>query len=139
MALFGWLPQIWSNIAEILTRGSTLASNNVAWKKFKDSSFHEKETDPKFALLVQLWTPISPWKWPKLKRYNQWCGKTSVTGLSKYVRIKARPPLSFRYWACFGQGVLWHRATVECRFTQKWVRDIVITYSQIYWGLNISF
>ena len=30
-------------------------------------------------------------------------------------------------------------ATVECRFAQKCVSDMVITYSQIYWGLNISF
>ena len=30
-------------------------------------------------------------------------------------------------------------ATVECRFTQKCARDMVITYSQIYWGLSISF
>ena len=30
-------------------------------------------------------------------------------------------------------------ANVEGRFTQKWVHDMVITYSQIYWGLNILF
>ena len=28
-------------------------------------------------------------------------------------------------------------ATVECRFTLEFVRDMIITYSHIYWGLNI--
>ena len=49
-----FLPKIYLTIVEILTRGSTLPNNNIVWKNLKDSNFHEKETDPKFALLVQL-------------------------------------------------------------------------------------
>ena len=62
------LPQIWSSIAEILTRGNTLGNKNIVWKNLKDSNFHQKETDPKFAFLVQLWLPIFPWRWPKSKK-----------------------------------------------------------------------
>ena len=39
----------------------------------------------------------------------------------------------------FGKEFLDIGATVGCRFTQKCVRDMVITYSQTYRGLNISF
>ena len=47
MVLFDWLPQIWSNIAEILTRCSTLAKNNVVWKKIEGFEFSWKEDGPK--------------------------------------------------------------------------------------------
>ena len=61
MTLFGRFLGPYSNTAEILTIGSTLANKNIVWKKkLKDSSFSEKETDPKFALLVQLWPHSSP-------------------------------------------------------------------------------
>ena len=56
--VFGpFLPQIWSRIAEIPTRGRALA------KKYslKDSSIYGKGKDPKLALLVQFWhPPFSP-------------------------------------------------------------------------------
>ena len=54
-------------------------------KKWKDLSFHEKETDPKFALLVQL-------KMAEIEKDKQYWGKTSAIGLFKYVKIKALSP-----------------------------------------------
>ena len=34
----------------------------------KDFSLHKKETDPNFALLVQLWPLVFLWRWPKSKK-----------------------------------------------------------------------
>ena len=49
------LSQIWPSIAEILTRDSNLAKKKKTFEKnLKDLTFHKKETDAKFALLVQL-------------------------------------------------------------------------------------
>ena len=44
--------------------------------------------------------------------------------------------LNVRYRACFEEGVPWHLGNCECRLTLKWVRDIIITYSQIKEWLN---
>ena len=40
--------------------------------------------------------------------------------------------LKFRYRACFEQGFLDIKATMECRFTLKRVRDMIKTYSQMH-------
>ena len=48
-------------------------------------------------------------------RFESWCGH-----------------LNFRYGACFEEGVPWHSGELQCRFTLKLVRDIIITYSQIH-------
>ena len=53
---------IWSNIAEILTRSSTLTNKNIVWKMFEETSFYEKGSEPKLAFLVQHWPPISNWR-----------------------------------------------------------------------------
>ena len=47
---------MWSNIAEILTRGSTLAKKKTTlFEKFlKDPSIYGKSADPKLAHFVQL-------------------------------------------------------------------------------------
>ena len=45
---------MWSNIAEILTRGSTLAKKTLFEKVLKDPSIYGKSTDQKLAHLVQL-------------------------------------------------------------------------------------
>ena len=53
--LLALTPPIWSNIAEILTRRSTLTIKNTVLKMSGgDSSIYGKGTDPKLALLVQL-------------------------------------------------------------------------------------
>ena len=90
--VFGpFLPQIWSRIAEIPTRGRALA------KKYslKDSSIYGKGKDPKLALLVQFWPPRFPLQMVKIEKKKQFCGKSSVIGLSKYVKIQALSPLTF--------------------------------------------
>ena len=51
-------------------------------------SFHKNK-------MVQLWPPNSHWRWPKWNKYSQCWRKVSVIGLSKYVKIKARPLLPF--------------------------------------------
>ena len=76
------LSQIWSKIAEILIRSSSLANKNIVWKNLKDSTFYRKEMYLKFARLVHLWPPVFPWK-------------TSAIGLTKCVKIKALSPLPF--------------------------------------------
>ena len=84
------LSQIWSNIAEILTTANKNTENFL-----KDSSIYGKDTDPKLALLVELWLLFSSWRWPKLKKNKQQCGKTSAIELSKYVKMKSLSPLPF--------------------------------------------
>ena len=76
------LSQIWSKIAEILIRSSSLANKNIVWKNLKDSKFYRKETDLTFARLVHLWPPVFSWK-------------ISAIGLTKCVKIKALSPLLF--------------------------------------------
>ena len=58
-------------------------------------SFHENETDLKFALLVQLRPPASPLKMAEIEKDRQYLGKNSAIGLSKYVKSKALSPLPF--------------------------------------------
>ena len=79
IAIFGrfWAltPSIWSNIAEILTRGSTLVNKNTVWKFSERLNIYGKGTDPKLALLVQLWHIFSSWRWPKSKKISSSAGK----------------------------------------------------------------
>ena len=65
------LPQIRSNIAEIITIGSTLAKKKH-WKFFEwfELLWNPKFTDPKLVLLVQLWPHVYPWRWAKLKKID---------------------------------------------------------------------
>ena len=60
-------PQVWFNVTEILTRGSTLGNKNTE-KCLMDSSIYGKRSDPKLAFLVQLWPVFSSWRWPKSKK-----------------------------------------------------------------------
>ena len=61
------LPQISVNFAEFLTRGSTLSNKNFGWKFLWRIRFYGKGKDQMFAILVQLWLPVSPWRWLKSK------------------------------------------------------------------------
>ena len=88
------LPQKRFDFAEICTRGSILAKT-VFEKPFKILDFYENETDPKFALLVQLWTLVTSWRWPKSKEINPFPEKTLTIKLFKYVKIKALSSLPF--------------------------------------------
>ena len=40
--------------------------------------------------------------------------------------------LNFSYGTCFEQGVSCIQATIECRFTLKLARDMIVTYSQMH-------
>ena len=62
------LPKVLSNFAEILTRVSTLADKNIVWRFFEGFELLWKRTDPQCALLVQHWSPVFPWRWPKSKK-----------------------------------------------------------------------
>ena len=84
------LPQIWSYIAEILTICSTLGNKNIK-QNLKDSSFHKKETDQKFAKF----TTSFSLRMPKIEKDKHKWGKTSAIWLSKYVKIKTLSPLPF--------------------------------------------
>ena len=95
---------MWSNIAEILTRVSTLASNNIVWKKIEESwfirVFLKKKANPKFGLFVQFNHPFPPEDGRNGENYKQYGGggaggRTSASGLSKYVKIKALSPFIF--------------------------------------------
>ena len=63
-------PPIWSNIAAILTRVSTLANKNTVWKFLKNSSIYGKRKDAKLALWVQLWPLFSSLRWSKSKKIS---------------------------------------------------------------------
>ena len=52
------------------TRGSILADKNSVWKTLKNLIFYENGTDPDLRLLLQFWTHITPWRWPKSKKIN---------------------------------------------------------------------
>ena len=69
---------MWSNIAEILTRVSTLASNNIVWKKIEESwfirVFLKKKTNPKFGLFVQFNHPFPPEDGRNGENYKQYGG-----------------------------------------------------------------
>ena len=75
----------------------------------KDWSFYGKfllsffETEPKFALLVQLKQPASSWRWPKSNKTITPPKKASTIGLSNFVKIKALSPLPFpgKIWLLF--------------------------------------
>ena len=54
--------QIWSSIAEILTRGSTLANKNTILKKFEGIEFSLKRDGPKVCTFPPF---VCPWRWPK--------------------------------------------------------------------------
>ena len=78
------LPQIWSNFAEVFSRGSTLPEKNV-WR-----IFFGKGTDPKFGLM-QLWSSCFPWQWPKSKKIYTYI----YLYIYVYILIKALSPLLF--------------------------------------------
>ena len=42
----------------------------------KNSNFYGNGRYPKFAFLVQLWPPVSPWRWPKSKKKLLFRGKS---------------------------------------------------------------
>ena len=48
----------------------------------KDSSFYEKETDPKFALFVQRWPHVSHRRWLKSEKINSGGEKLQLLGYS---------------------------------------------------------
>ena len=64
------LPQIWSNIAEVLARGSTLSNESIVWKKLEGFEFSWKRDGPKVCTLIQLWPLVSPWRWRKSKKIS---------------------------------------------------------------------
>ena len=74
------LPQIWSNIAEILSKSSTLANKNIVWKKFEGFELSQKRGGSKFSLLVQLWPLVFPWRWPKSKKIRSSGEKLQLLG-----------------------------------------------------------
>ena len=51
----------------------------------------------KFALLVRLWHPVSPWRWPKSEKI----------GLAKYRKYKAASPLPFTF--CSILAIFWEK------------------------------
>ena len=63
----------------------------------------------------------------------QWLAYPNMSEL----RVDLLFPLDIR--PVLGKEFLDIGASVECRSAQKFVRDMVITYSQMYWGLNILF
>ena len=89
------LPKMWFHFAEIFTRGSTLGSKNVVWSILKDLYFHRKWTDPKFALLVQLWLPVSPWWWPKSKKVRSGAGILQTLGYPNMPKLRLYLPSLF--------------------------------------------
>ena len=72
MALFGKFldpnSQIWSNIVEILTRGSTLANKNIVWKFFKGFEFLWKRNRPKVSTFGPTLIPGSPLKMVEIEK-----------------------------------------------------------------------
>ena len=85
------LPQIKSNIAEILTKGSTLAKKKFE-VFFEGFEFLLKRNEPKFGIFGLTFTPCFPLTIAEVKNHGR---KTSTVGLSKYVKMKALSPLSF--------------------------------------------
>ena len=88
---------IWSNIAEILTRGSALANKNTVWILvlfWMIRVFMEKGRTQSYHYGLPL-TPFFLLKMVKVEKKYAVCGKTSVIELSKYVKIKSLSPLPF--------------------------------------------
>ena len=50
--------------------GSSHSCINAIYSILKNSNFYRDRTHPKFEFLVQLWSPFTPWKWPKSKKVN---------------------------------------------------------------------
>ena len=92
--MFSW----WCSIHEIVLFGSFLGPNSpkccqilpkflpelvfketqTTLKEFwKNPNFYKKRRYPKFACLVQLWSPFSSWKWPKSRKINKFRKKFS--------------------------------------------------------------
>ena len=101
-------------------------------KNLKDSGFHEKETDQS----LHFWSNFDH---PFISEDGQH-RKDIISGGEKIhpmsypnmseSRLNLLSPLDI--WPVSGQEFLDIETTVECRFTLKWARDMMITYSQIY-------
>ena len=61
----------------------------------KNSRLYGNNSDPKFALSVQLWLPVSAWRWPESKK-KIYSGKALTIGLSEYIKSKALSPFPFK-------------------------------------------
>ena len=98
----------------------------------KDSSFHEKETDQS----LHFWSNFNH---PFLSEDSQ-NRKDIIIGVEQIQslgypnmsesRLGLLSPLDIG--PVSGKKLLDIEATVEYRLTLKWVRDMIITYSQIY-------
>ena len=115
-------PPIWSNIAAILTRVSTLANKNTVWKFFEEFEYLWKKEGRKISTLGPTLTPLFLLKMVKIEKNKQYCGKTSAIELSKYVRMKSLSPLPF-------PGRMWLLFTIF---------GIIITGNTVGWNQNLT-
>ena len=89
-------PPVWCNIAEILTRGSTLVNKNNVWKFFDGFKYLLKRDGPKVCTFGLTLNPrFPPLKIATTGENKQYCEKTSAIELSKYAKSKALSPLPF--------------------------------------------
>ena len=68
----------------------------LLWQSLKKSNFYGNGTYLEFALLLRLWPPVSPWRWPKLGEIKCLLQKISSIGLYKYVKTKSLSLLSLK-------------------------------------------
>ena len=73
----------------------------------KNSNFCKNRMYTKFALLVRLWHPVSPWRWPKSEKI----------GLAKYRKYKAASPLPFTF--CSILAIFWEKRGAVTRSRVK--------------------
>ena len=87
-------PPIWSNIADIFIRGSTLANKNTVWNFFEGFKYLWKRDGREISTFGPTLTPLFLLKMIKIEKNKQkW--KTSAIELSRYVKIKSLSPLPF--------------------------------------------
>ena len=69
------LSQIWSNISEIFTKGSTLAKNDIVRKKFEGLEFSWKREGPKGCTFGPILTTHFPLKMAEIEKKKLLVGK----------------------------------------------------------------
>ena len=117
-----WLSQIWPNVAEILTRVSTLANTNIVWKTFEGFKFLQKRDGPKVWTFGPTLTSVSPWRWPKSKTIS--CREEKLQPLGCPSMSKSRLYISFPgkirlLFALFGQFLAGNRTGSQVKGTES--------------------
>ena len=88
---------IWSDLAEIFTRGSTKGDKIGVWRIFEKLSFLPKREIPKVCAFCPTLSPIYPLKLAEIGKNKKIQDKNSAIGLSKSVNPNPVALLPFKW------------------------------------------